>query len=365
MNYLPEFPARRQWLHDLQDKSCEHEDYGVGDTFQDERDFYALFDDDLQPPTFPRPPRTTFSRPPTIEPPAFPTSSAAPLPPIDSEASTTESEPEPEPEPIPPATEEDPQYLFQSGAVIAKNYIITVLAFWNKIEYIDCHFGINEVNDRYLSMRVLSSSIKVREDKPFNDYDDEGEPEQHRRLALLKLPERLSFKRIKSLTLPPVIDYSLMNKIVEFAAYGVSHNGSGHEWLTEQNLVGHLKKLYIKIRKQEECVEGNPNFNESKFGKYICGVPIIENTGPCLGDEGTPLVVRQDNGYILAGILLRLRKECGTPVLFLHISEYLKWIGAMVNQVDVSDRFEEFNEGYDDLNNLDESGYFYRLPHYG
>lgn len=221
---------------------------------------------------------------------------------------------------------------YQSGGVISRNFVITMLGFLDELSFIDCHFGINNPDDRYMAMRVHRANI-LTPTPVAGDYDEIHNNYYRRSVALLKLPERLSFTHIKPLTLPPVIGFDESYKIVELAGYGMTENETSH-WgsnifYPNVNHKGALHKMYMRVIKPEEC-HLEAHFKEH-YQNFLCADPVLSDTGPCLGDEGSPVVVRKHGQFILLGLLVRVRRNCETPVVFIRINYKISWIDVVVN----------------------------------
>lgn len=66
--------------------------------------------------------------------------------------------------------------------------------------------------------------------------------------------------------------------------------------------------------------------------RCICATSLNQRMGPCLGDEGSPVVAHKLGKFIIVGLLARVRAHCATPVELVRITYYWHWIERLVNE---------------------------------
>lgn len=211
----------------------------------------------------------------------------------------------------------------KTGVILSREYIVTVLKSTTKPDYIDCHFGIIESTDRYLSMRVLKNDIYMK-DITANDYDDALDDSLIVVLTLVRLPERLTFKNIKPVVVPQsnTEHYHIIGEVAGFGRTTDEDSDSG-----EIQSNGILTKAYFKVLTDPECTLLNDKL-VSKYFKhdYYCIQPVNPNTGICPGDEGSALVLSRQGKFQLIGILVRTFTSCEAEAVMYRVNRKLDWI---------------------------------------
>ncbi|XP_063066952.1 polyserase-2-like [Engraulis encrasicolus] len=106
------------------------------------------------------------------------------------------------------------------------------------------------------------------------------------------------------------------------------HNGT-ESWVTGwRNAAGVLQQVRAPVvgNRQCICLHGSNSITDD----MMCAADLSDANQACLGDSGSPLVVREGSSWVQAGIASRCG-EAGVPGVYTRISQYKDWISGQIN----------------------------------
>ncbi|XP_012282756.1 serine protease gd [Orussus abietinus] len=148
-------------------------------------------------------------------------------------------------------------------------------------------------------------------------------------IAVLVLRENVTFGR----TIQPVCLWSgsrnLDNVVGEFGyVVGWGRDEEGHANVAEPRMIK------VPIVSQEDCLRSNPDFVSATSDRTFCA-GMRDGSGPCNGDSGSGLVLRNDltgafylRGIVSLSLLDKKTMSCDLSqyIVYTDVAKYLDWI---------------------------------------
>ena len=142
-------------------------------------------------------------------------------------------------------------------------------------------------------------------------------------IALLKLKQKIDFSSdyVNRVCLPEQANYPTDGEILTVAGWGDEVDGQG------QHIPSLLKNTDLVAKKDADC--------KSAWGSFMWGGEQMlcaeaDNTSPCVGDSGGPLMMMDDatGKRVQVGVVSFGESSCAgpRPPVFTRVSYYLDWI---------------------------------------
>lgn len=148
-------------------------------------------------------------------------------------------------------------------------------------------------------------------------------------IATLIVTSQFTGKTIKYISLPTEGEMKKVNQIV----YGTIVGWGSEETSTtfDYNLTPpRMNMATIKIVEWLTCYKNDPKIGNMSSELSFCGFGV-NGSGPCMGDSGSPLVIKLGTKWLLRGIIsagLILNGECvvKSGAVYTDISKFTGWI---------------------------------------
>eukprot|EP00094_Tigriopus_californicus_P013236 TCALIF_12801-PA protein Name:"Similar to Sb Serine proteinase stubble (Drosophila melanogaster)" AED:0.11 eAED:0.11 QI:0/0/0/0.66/0.5/0.66/3/0/199 len=166
-------------------------------------------------------------------------------------------------------------------------------------------------------------------------YSDATSPLTHD-IAILKLDQSVPFSpAIGPVCLPTDSSASFEPRLGISIGWGITENGTLSDVLQQaSNVSNKMNEVEINIISSEVCQQ-----IIGPLGVQVSPVMMCTLGGPnggestCNGDSGGPLMVRQDNKFILVGLVSFGEVDCTAPLpsVYARVAPFLDWIAVALS----------------------------------
>lgn len=180
-------------------------------------------------------------------------------------------------------------------------------------------FGAHDLNDLFQTGALSGSPSEILLHPDWNPNNQKYDAD----IAAIILDDEVPYtKYIRPVCLPP-------NEIVAKEGYVIGWGKSEDTTKEHENIP---KQIKIPIHPNEHCFLESPEFTKISSKRTICG-GARDGIGPCLGDSGSGLIVKNGNVFYLKGLVsasLTNQGQCDVTnfALYTNVEKFLSWIEA-------------------------------------